>query len=442
MASQAVTNAWLQDARSHADENELDEPNYFASDPESLISTSITSNFSIGTGERILTEAFSKCVSTNHELIIVTCFWAKSSSQEAISSLLLGLSEKALSQNHKIQVRICFSSSSILQRLTQTSSLDGKIWPPSSWTSLGLPPQGQLEGLEMIIKSVFVLPFSVMHPKFILMDRKLAFMPSCNVSWENWFEGSIELEGGITEKLFNFWSSFWSRGGASLPYLPKDIQESTTSDENDDEEKEIQTILLPSPHHINPRFQPFTKSTPPPTPLNLFVLQLFTQAKRDIYIQTPNLTSQPVINALFSALERGVDIHLITSSGLMILEQLATAGTITEYEIWKLGRRYRALLRNYSKCSDPENMMEQPGVLRIGYYHARQGRRDEKEPVKSHLKCVIMDEEVTVLGSGNMDRASWYTSQELGIALFSREFAGYVRGVVGEGLKERVRYVC
>jgi len=32
-----------------------------------------------------------------------------------------------------------------------------------------------------------------------------------------------------------------------------------------------------------------------------------------------------------------------------------------------------------------------------------------------------VDGDVVVLGSGNMDRASWYTSQELGVALYGRE---------------------
>jgi phosphatidylserine/phosphatidylglycerophosphate/cardiolipin synthase-like enzyme len=335
--------------------------------------------------------------------------------------------------------------------------LDGKIYPPSSWTGLGLPPPEKLKGIEMVIKSVFVLPFSVMHPKFILVDRKLAFMPSCNVSWENWFEGCIEMKGGITETLFNFWSSFWSRGGPALPPLSKNSKDIASSDESEpsdrtlvqgvpfpSKDEEIPTILLPSPHHVNPHFQPFTKSAPPPTPLNLFILNVFSHAKRNIYLQTPNLTSQPVVDALFSAIQRGIDIQIVTSSRLMILEQLITAGTITEYEVWKLLRRYRRLLQQHNQSlqnSDPEIPKVEPGVLRIGYYHPRVGAKVELEPVKSHLKCVIMDDEVTVLGSGNMDRASWYTSQELGVAFFSADFAGYVRGVIDDGLQERVRYV-
>jgi phosphatidylserine/phosphatidylglycerophosphate/cardiolipin synthase-like enzyme len=47
---------------------------------------------------------------------------------------------------------------------------------------------------------------------------------------------------------------------------------------------------------------------------------------------------------------------------------------------------------------------------------------------------------VTVLGSGNMDRASWYTSQELGIAFFSTDLATQLSQSVENALKDRVKY--
>lgn len=47
--------------------------------------------------------------------------------------------------------------------------------------------------------------------------------------------------------------------------------------------------------------------------------------------------------------------------------------------------------------------------------------RKDSRPVKLHLKMTIIDDEITVLGSGNMDRASWVTSQELGVAIFSEQ---------------------
>jgi hypothetical protein len=41
-----------------------------------------------------------------------------------------------------------------------------------------------------------------------------------------------------------------------------------------------------------------------------------------------------------------------------------------------------------------------------------------------------------------MDRASWFTSQELGVAFLGREVAERIKGAVDEGLEGRVVYVC
>lgn len=57
---------------------------------------------------------------------------------------------------------------------------------------------------------------------------------------------------------------------------------------------------------------------------------------------------------------------------------------------------------------------------------------------KSHVKCTVVDGDgdggVVVLGSGNMDRASWFTSQELGVAI---EDAAVVKDV-WEQLEKRL----
>lgn len=130
----------------------------------------------------------------------------------------------------------------------------------------------------------------------------------------------------------------------------------------------------------------------------------------------------------------------------MIFEQLGTAGTITEFEVWKLRRRYRKLHKMYETTikSDPEAQIMKPGILKIGYYHPRKATETypgyEEELNKAHIKLTIVDDKIVVLGSGNMDRASWYTSQELGVAFFSKEMAEHIRDHTKEGLRGRVKY--
>jgi len=52
-----------------------------------------------------------------------------------------------------------------------------------------------------------------------------------------------------------------------------------------------------------------------------------------------------------------------------------------------------------------------------------------------------VDGEFTVLGSGNMDRASWFTSQELGILFQDRALATSVRTAVDSTLEARLATV-
>lgn len=104
----------------------------------------------------------------------------------------------------------------------------------------------------------------------------------------------------------------------------------------------------------------------------------------------------------------------------MILEQLLTSGTITEICVWKLRRRYKQLRRkkiaqhHFEDIEDGGDARD-VGSLRIGYY------RPTVEYKRTHIKCSTIDNRVVVLGSGNMDRASWYTSQELGVAIEGKE---------------------
>lgn len=117
----------------------------------------------------------------------------------------------------------------------------------------------------------------------------------------------------------------------------------------------------------------------------------------------------------------------------MALEQLLTAGTITELCVWCLRRRYVAL-----RAGSDVEQSRAVGKLSIGYFKhvARVGKE-----VKCHVKCTVVDERVVVLGSGNMDRASWFTSQELGVAIEDREVVAQVKGELDRALEGRVEWL-
>ena len=126
---------------------------------------------------------------------------------------------------------------------------------------------------------------------------------------------------------------------------------------------------------------------------------------------TPNLTEPVVIDDLVQAMERGVDVHIWTNRTLMTMEQIVTAGTTTPRCLRYLAKRSKALRGSLKTVFFDDG----PGAQEVRE-HAK-----EITPVRLHSKVTIVDGEKILLGSGNMDAASWKTSQELGILVESRE---------------------
>ncbi|MCJ1273850.1 hypothetical protein MMC21_001643 [Puttea exsequens] len=437
---------------------------FWGKDPSCLITNSdvAAEQLTTGNGADIYeTTILPALESAEEEIILVTCFWARSVSLERLSATLLRISSNARFRRDgsKLRVRLCFSSRSFSQKLFHTSSPAGKTYPPSRWQSLGLPTPEAIQNLDLEVKSLFFLPFSVMHPKFVIIDRKRALLPSCNVSRESWFECCLPVSGPVVATLLDFWREIWGRNDlpslevgdsgqdsypttlVSAPNSPngrngtastKPTDSSTTSSPVliAHPSTPLTTALLPSPHHRHPRFRPLIHpSSPPPTPLNTYLIDLFSTARHYIRLLTPNLTSPPVLHALQSALTRGINVSIITNRRLMVLEQLLTAGTTTEVCIWKLRRRWKKMLSSRGpstfSASIEEGRHPNPGVLHVGYF-----KPEEKRYQRSHVKCTIVDGEVVVLGSGNMDRASWYTSQEVGVAVEGRDAVREIWGMI------------
>lgn len=441
--------------------NAKDDPNYYSRYPRSLVTTSNLDTFVTGTGSAIYESLVPLLESTNHELILATCFWARSASLDTLNDVLRRLSDKAIRRGtEKIRVKLCFSSSSLFQKLFHTQSVSGQRYPSTTWVKkFGLPDPKELGGLHITMKSVFILPFSVMHPKFIIIDQQKVVLPSCNISWEEWFEGAVTLDGPVVQQFLRFYHTFWERTDESTALKNMDDHETTVPRDVETvnpvkssaqlSASDVHTVFLPSPHRRNPRFRFFAHTyavTAPPTPLNAFLLTLFAKAERSIRIQTPNVTAPPVLSALLRAVSRGINVQILTSERLMILEQLVTAGTTTSRCVKTLIKRYRKLSRSDRPSSDEEAAIStRPGRLQISYFEPINGPKkrgqEAGEPQQSHLKLTIVDEEVVVLGSGNLDRASWFTSQELGVAFFGSDVASKIAGTVDKGMQGRSREV-
>ena len=101
---------FIYDLERTIESTERDDPNYYSRIPRSLVTASDIGTFVTGTGSSIYDEVSAFMRETEHELILVTCFWASSVSRDYINTTLRSLSDKAVRRGtDKIRVRLCFS---------------------------------------------------------------------------------------------------------------------------------------------------------------------------------------------------------------------------------------------------------------------------------------------------------------------------------------------
>ena len=446
---QAIVTKWLT-ALQTPQAVEENRQQYYAQDPSTLVTSSTIRTLHFTNGPGIYHDHLLPALqAAEHEVILATCFWASSSSLLDLSSALLYLSQKALARgtSEKIRVRLCFSSRSLLQKLFHTRSPQGYVYPPNAWAAkLELPSSDRLGGLDLQVKSLFFRPVSVLHSKFVVIDRRVAFMPSCNVSWEEWCECFVAIEGPFVERLLDFWHDVWAKGD-----FADTLYASTTSVQRINEiaafsrysqdsgglppaGDESTIVLLPSRHHSSLSASlPFLPQAAPSTPLNTFLLTAFAQASHSIFLVTPNFTAIPVYRTVLEALAGGVSVHIITNRRMMVVEQLVTAATLTEIYVWSLVRAYRKLRRlglqrrerdqsSLERGFEQGSSLARLGNLKVQYFRGLRSATAHK----MHTKCGVIDEKIYVMGSGNMDRASWFTSQELGVALIG-DFTSFIK---------------
>ncbi|KAF9890772.1 hypothetical protein FE257_005641 [Aspergillus nanangensis] len=145
------------------------------------------------------------------------------------------------------------------------------------------------------------------------------------------------------------------------------------------------------------------------TPQNTAWLSAIHHAKHSIFIQTPNMNAEPLIQGLLAALRRGTTVTCYLCLGYNDAGQLLPFQNGTNEMI--AHRMYHALTPG-----------EEQSRLRIFNYVAK----DQTKPIHNrfkqrscHIKLMIVDDRVAIQGNGNLDTQSFYHSQEVNVLVDS-----------------------
>lgn len=123
------------------------QPHFWGEDPGILSNSSSAEDFAAGNGLTIYKSTLLPALETaEHEIILVTCFWAASDTLNSLSSTLINLSNRCLARPHgspKLRVWLCLSSRSFFSEIV-SYLVPGRIY--LSAFAMGLETRSSASG--------------------------------------------------------------------------------------------------------------------------------------------------------------------------------------------------------------------------------------------------------------------------------------------------------
>lgn len=164
-------------------------------------------------------------------------------------------------------------------------------------------------------------------------------------------------------------------------------------------------------------------------PQNEAWVSLVRNAQRSVFIQTPDLNVDVLLQAIREALKRGVEVTYYICFGYNDAgEMIPGQGGTNE----QAAQRLLASLPLESPESD---------LLYIHAYVAK----DQDHPIhhsfrsrSCHVKLLIVDDTVGIQGSGNQDTQSWYHSQEVNVMIDSAAVCSAWRNAIDQNQNTRI----
>ncbi|KAK4188266.1 minor cardiolipin synthase ClsB [Podospora australis] len=151
-------------------------------------------------------------------------------------------------------------------------------------------------------------------------------------------------------------------------------------------------------------------------PQNAAWLSALRNAQSTVFIQSPTLNAEPLLPAITEACERGVDVHCWVCLGYNDI------GETLPHQNGHNEKIAHTLFKSVSPAAKQK--------LHYNWYVAKdQIKPLAQSPTKGrkrscHVKIMIVDGHIGIMGNGNQDTQSWFHSQEINVMVDSKEVCG------------------
>ncbi|KAJ6188246.1 hypothetical protein N7519_003154 [Penicillium mononematosum] len=406
-------------------------------------------------------------VRAEHEVFLGTNFWIHSDASTLVTNAIRELSKRAGERGQKIVMKMIYDRGDPRQAWENRLSV-----PEDQYVGgkVKLPAASEIPNVDLRVINFHRPVFGTFHAKFTVIDRRMALIQSSNIQDNDNLEMLAHIEGPIVDTFYD--SALLSdapipcheekndgipiaNGDTALPehtinsahydmdfehearrvndcvhprgdetrtqavsrHLNTTIQPKTTGDAPDSDQDNMF-----NPYMILPRHEPFAMAlvnrepfgspnhSSIHTPQNAAWLSAINHAQHSIFIQTPNMNAEPLMEPLLSSVRRGVVVSCYLCLGYNDAGELLPFQNGTNEMI--ANRLYNSL-----KTDDEKSR------LRVYYYVGKDQTRPIHNSFKKrscHIKLMIVDEQIAIQGNGNLDTQSFFHSQEVNVLIDSR----------------------
>ncbi|KAH0536671.1 hypothetical protein FGG08_006466 [Glutinoglossum americanum] len=333
------------------------------------------------------------------EVYLATNLWAHGSCTTLITNALRELSRRAgeRGQRRKIAVKVIYDRGDVRQ-VSKKEKQVTYLWkffdnhlivPPSSYTTgaIKLPAPDEIPNIDMQVMNYHRPLLGIFHSKYVIIDRAIALLMSCNLWDTDNVEMMCHFEGPIVDSFYDMALMSWHKTlDPPLPMLDMpaavgkwngNVSGQPSLCQRTSSDSYATPLSSPSTTHISTsdKLPPHTTDDPHYDP------DIESEAAR--------------VQASVSPFEQESRMQAVT-------KHLRGTNEMTVHKM------YTSL--------DPEQRKN----LHVHYYVAKDQTRPINAKFKERsFKLLIVDDHLSIQGNGNQDTQSWFHSQEINVMLDS-----------------------
>jgi phosphatidylserine/phosphatidylglycerophosphate/cardiolipin synthase-like enzyme len=342
-------------------------------------------------GNNILKE---RILNTKRELLLTTFMFDKNDGKPTpriVSAAIRELNTKVANFGYKVRVYIAIDtlgSAFFDHQLPPLKSFFGKREKVSDPSHYGLPKYKEVPNLDFRVKTYHKGTLGTLHSKMIIIDNAKTIMGSKNMDADISMEYMYVMEGQVADAMRQDFADVW---GEKLPDMGFKVPMADHVPVLVVSQKETDFMISHSEH----------------SPQDMAFLTALDVATSEVYIQTPNLNTKRMAQAIVDSVRRGIRVTVVTGYRQQDQnERIQPSSVGSNYETSEWIKK------------QVESSPHADKFRLCWYIGKRVNTNIAPNPNEwSHVKAMVVDQEFAIVGSGNQDPNTWYHSRECNLLI-------------------------